>query len=130
MSDITAGMAGFQDSMAATWDGCIYEDPLQKVKLVFLATRPGDALIELIEPANEDSPVARFLREKGGGLHHLCYEVADLENGIAEMKSRGSLMAKPPKPAVAFQGRRVAWMLTPGKLLVELLEQSLGGANQ
>ncbi len=120
-------MAGFQKALAARWDGCIYEDPHQKAKLAFLSTGPGDALIELVEPAGEESPVTRFLREKGGGLHHVCYEVADLERGMMEMKSNGSLTAKPPKPAVAFQGRRVAWMLTPGKLLVELLEESPGG---
>jgi methylmalonyl-CoA/ethylmalonyl-CoA epimerase len=65
----------------------------------------------------------RFLREKGGGFHHVCYEVADLEEEMAGMKSRKALIARRPKPAVAFQGRRIAWMLTAEKLLIELLEQ-------
>lgn len=41
---------------------------------------------------------------------------------MAEMKTRGAIIARRPKPAVAFQGRRIAWMLTAEKLLVELLE--------
>jgi methylmalonyl-CoA/ethylmalonyl-CoA epimerase len=116
-------MEGFVRSLAASWDGRIYEDPLQKVKVAFLAARPGDTPIELVEPAADDSPVMRFLREKGGGLHHVCYEVPNLEEQMAEMKSRGSSIARRPRPAVAFNGRRIAWMLTAEKLLVELLER-------
>jgi methylmalonyl-CoA/ethylmalonyl-CoA epimerase len=123
VADIAAGMAGFTRSLAAHWDGRIYDDPLQKVKVAFLTTRPGDAQIELVQPNAEDSPVTRFLREKGGGFHHVCYEVADLEEEMAEMKSRGALIARRPKPAVAFEGRRIAWMLTAEKMLVELLER-------
>ena len=121
--DIAAGMAGFTRSLAAHWDGRIYKDPLQKVKVAFMTTRSGDAQIELVQPNADDSPVTRFLREKGGGFHHICYEVANLEERMAEMKSRGALIAKRPKPAVAFQGRRIAWMLTAEKLLIELLER-------
>ena len=120
--DVAAGAEGFIRSLAASWDGQIFQDPLQKVKVTFLATGPGDALIELVQPDAADSPVTRFLREKGGGFHHVCYEVAGLEQQMAEMKSRGALIARRPHPAVAFQGRRIAWMLTAQKMLVELLE--------
>ena len=125
VSDIDAGMAGFTRSLGAEWDGHVYDDPHQKVKVAFLVTRSGDAKIELVQPAADDSPVTRFLREKGGGLHHVCYEVPDLECALAEMKSGGALIARRPKPAVAFQGRRIAWIVTPEKLLVELLESEL-----
>jgi len=125
--DIAAGVSGFVRSLGASWDGRIYEDPNQAVRVTFLATRPGDAQIELVEPAGEHSPVLRFLREKGGGMHHICYEVADLDRQMAEMKSRGALIARRAKPAVAFQGRRIAWMLTSEKLLVELLEEFAPG---
>lgn len=129
VADIATGMEGFKRSLSADWDGRIFEDPHQKVKVAFLQTRPGDALIELVEPAAEHSPVLRFLREKGGGFHHVCYEVADLERAMGEMKSRGALIAKRPKPAIAFAGRRIAWVLTAEKFLVELLEQQPVGAG-
>ncbi|HLI63634.1 MAG TPA: VOC family protein, partial [Terriglobales bacterium] len=116
-------MPGFLRSLAATWDGQVFHDPLQKVRVAFLATRAQDALIELVEAAGDDSPVLRFLQERGGGLHHLCYEVADLEQELAEFRSRGAMIAKRPKPAVAFAGRRIAWVITAEKLLVELLEE-------
>jgi methylmalonyl-CoA/ethylmalonyl-CoA epimerase len=122
VAGIAASVEGFVHLLGAKWDGCIYEDPDQRVKVTFLTTRRGDPQIELVEPAGDDSPVLRFLREKGSGLHHVCYEVDDLERSMAEMKARGAMIARRPKPAVAFQGRRIAWILTAEKLLVELLE--------
>jgi len=124
VADIAAAMPGFVRSMNATWDSQIFADPYQKVKVAFLTTRPGDAQIELVEPNCDDSPVLRFLNDRGGGLHHACYEVADLDQELSDFRSRGSLIVKRPRPAVAFQGRRIAWLLTPEKFLVELLEES------
>ena len=82
VADIATAMPAFVRSMAAEWDGQIFEDPLQKAKVAFLTTRPGDAQIELVQPVGENSPVQRFLQQ-GGGMHHLCYEVADLEAELA-----------------------------------------------
>jgi methylmalonyl-CoA/ethylmalonyl-CoA epimerase len=121
--EVRAGMEAFVVSLGATWDGAIYQDPLQKVKVAFLTTRAGDAQIELVAPDGPDSPVLRFLEQNGGGMHHVCYEVDDLEGQMAAMKTHGALIMRRPKPAVAFEGRRIAWMLTREKLLVELLEK-------
>src|SRR5258708_499355 len=110
VSDIRASAAGFVTSLGASWAGVVYDDPHQRVKVAFLATRDSDPLIELVEPAGENSPVARFLRERGGGLHHICYEVEDLEASIEDLRARGALIAKRPLPAVAFAGRRIAWV--------------------
>jgi methylmalonyl-CoA/ethylmalonyl-CoA epimerase len=52
----------------------------------------------------------------------LCYEVNRLEEALAELRSKSGLIAKPPKPAVAFEGRRIAWLIAAEKQLVELLE--------
>lgn len=119
---IASSVDGFVRTLDLSWDGCVYEDPQQKVKVTFLTARPGEAQIELVEPAAADSPVMRFLNEKGGGLHHVCYQVANLAEEAAAMKSRGALIVSRPVPAVAFDGRRIAWMLTRENLLVELLE--------
>jgi methylmalonyl-CoA/ethylmalonyl-CoA epimerase len=123
VADIATAMPAFVHSMAAEWDGKIFEDPLQKAAVAFLTTRAGDAQIELVQPLGETSPVQRFLQERGGGMHHLCYEVADLEAELAAFRSRGASIASRPKPAVAFGGRRIAWVVTSEKFLVELLEE-------
>jgi len=129
VADIEAGIKGFVHSLGGHWDGRIFADPHQKVRVAFLTIRPGEPQIELVEAAAEASPVIRFLREKGGGLHHICYHVEDLERSLAWMKSRGAILARPPKPAVAFDGRRIAFMLTAEKLLVELLERDVQTAG-
>jgi len=124
VASIEQAMPRFVRSLAATWDERVIHDPLQKVKVAFLTTRAGDPQIELVEPLGDGSPVFRFLQQ-GGGLHHVCYEVADLDEQLPEFRSRGAVIAKRPKPAVAFGGRRIAWLLTAEKLLVELLEEKL-----
>jgi methylmalonyl-CoA/ethylmalonyl-CoA epimerase len=67
--------------------------------------------------------VIPFLK-RGGGLHHLCYEIDDLEDQLALSRAQGGLVVRQPLPAVAFEGRRIAWVYTRNKLLVEYLERA------
>lgn len=114
----------FARSLGANWDGNIIFDPIQNVRVTFLeGASAHDSLIELIEPGGPKSPVSRFLNQ-GGGLHHLCYEVADMDRHLGFCKTVGTLVIRKPAPAVAFQGRRIAWALTSQKLLVEFLERN------
>ena len=129
VAEIRSSIQAFRASLGAAWNGLVYEDPKQKVKVAFLITQPSQGQIELVEPASDDSPVTKFLRERGGGLHHLCYEVQDLEQALAAFKSRGAVVAKRPLPAVAFDGRRIAWIVTTEKLLIELLEADNAAAE-
>lgn len=122
VASIEASAPSFMEALGATWSGQIFTDAHQKVRVSFLTTRPGDALIELVEPDAERNPVSRFLAANGPGLHHLCYEVPSLETALVEMRAKGALITKRPKPAAAFGGRRIAWILTTEKLLVELLD--------
>jgi methylmalonyl-CoA/ethylmalonyl-CoA epimerase len=113
----------FAASISARWDGEITHDPIQRVRVAFLS--PIDTrnpVFELIEPASETSPVSKFLK-KGGGLHHVCYEIDDLELGLHEARSSGLAIVAAPAPAVAFGGRRIAWICSKRRLLVELLER-------
>jgi len=122
VSSIEECAASFAQSIGGTWDGNIFFDPLQKVRVSFFQGRnTSDPLIELVEPAEPQSPVSRFL-ERGGGLHHLCYEVVDLDSHLRFSRSVGTLIIRPPVPAVAFGGRRIAWAVTRKRLLVEFLE--------
>jgi methylmalonyl-CoA/ethylmalonyl-CoA epimerase len=122
LDSIQESAESFARSLGATWDGNIIFDPLQKVRVTFLqGAHSSDAQIELVEPVGPDSPVLSFL-EKRGGLHHLCYEVDDLESHLIFSKSIGTKIIRNPVPAVAFGGRRIAWALTKKRLLVEFLE--------
>ena len=109
--------------MSAYWNGEIIHDPIQRVRVAFF--NPADArnpVFELVEPAGEASPVTRFLK-KGGGLHHVCYEIDVLELALTEARQAGFAIAAAPAPAVAFAGRRIAWVWSRSRLLIELLER-------
>lgn len=113
----------FAESLGANWDAKVIHDPLQVVRVTFLRPRtPQNPVVELIEPAGDKSPVLAFLK-RGGGLHHLCYEVEGLEKQLEIARSMGMLITRPPQPAVAFDGRRIAWVYTRRRLLLELLEK-------
>ncbi len=122
VASIAPAMEGFCRSLNATWDQKIFEDSNQKVRVAFLTTRIGEPQIELVEPAGDGSPVYKFLQEKGGGLHHFCYQTDQLDAELQAIRSRGAMLVKRPMPAVAFEGRRISWVLTRENLLVELLE--------
>jgi methylmalonyl-CoA/ethylmalonyl-CoA epimerase len=113
----------FARSLGTEWSGEIIHDPLQEAKVTFMfwGGRQGPAL-ELVEPAGDKSPLHSFLT-KGGGLHHVCYEVDSLDKQLQQSRSAGCLVVKQPLPAVAFGGRKIAWVYTPQKLLVEYLER-------
>jgi methylmalonyl-CoA/ethylmalonyl-CoA epimerase len=58
-------------------------------------------VFELVEPDSEVSPVSNFLK-KGVGLHHVCYEIDDLESGLQEALGVGLAIISGPTPAVAL----------------------------
>jgi methylmalonyl-CoA/ethylmalonyl-CoA epimerase len=94
-------------------------DPIQGVSVAFLNAH--GLTIELIEPSREQSPVSQSL-QKGVKLVHLCYEVPDMEEAIQHAKAHGIRMIARPVPAVAFGGRRIAWLFSTTLGLFELVE--------
>ena len=98
------------------------EDEVQKVRVAFLGSTISEgSLIELVEPMSEGSPVSDFLK-KGGGFHHVCYEVEDIEREVKAVGDRGCLIICEPVPATAFGGRRIAFVYLPNKTLIEFVE--------
>ena len=95
-------------------------DPLQDVELQFLEDAAGVRL-ELIHPLSESSPVARALKQ-GGGLNHICYQVEDLDSSVRAMVDNGAKVVREPLPAVAFDGRRVTFLYTRERELIEFVE--------
>jgi len=98
-----------------------FDDPIQKVSVCFLSRGEGDPSIELVAPLGPDSPIDRTLK-KGGGTYHVCYQVADINTAIDHLTGQGSLLLSGPVPAVAFEMREIAWLMTKANLLVELVQ--------
>jgi methylmalonyl-CoA/ethylmalonyl-CoA epimerase len=79
----------------------------QKVKVAMLVV--GESKIELLEPTSEDSPVAKYLDKNGPGIHHLAYEVEDIEASIARLVADGARMID-EKPRNGAHGTRIAFV--------------------
>jgi methylmalonyl-CoA/ethylmalonyl-CoA epimerase len=99
----------------------VVEDPVQRVRVAFVTLASGER-IELIEPIDDTSPVSRILKARRGGLYHLCFAVDALEPAIEQFRQRGCLLVSGPVPAVAFEGRPIAFLHTPQRDLIELVE--------
>jgi methylmalonyl-CoA/ethylmalonyl-CoA epimerase len=130
VASIQNSVQEFLGSLQAEWDGTIFHDPHQAVRVTFLRGRhAANPMLELVEPAGENSPVVPFLK-RGGGLHHLCYEIDNLDDQLAGSRAQGGIVVRPPLPAAAFGGRRIAWVYTKNKLLLEYLERHRTPADE
>lgn len=99
----------------------------EAVEIAFLPV--GDSEVELIAPTTTDSGVARFLANRGPGLHHLCIEVDDIEASIERLTASGAQLIN-ETPRARDDGTRYAFVhpKSTGGVLVELYE--LPKANQ
>ena len=93
----------------------------QKVKVAMLQV--GESKIELLEPTSEESPVAKFIEKSGPGIHHLAYEVENIEAAIAKLLSDGTRMID-EKPRNGAHGTRIAFIhpKSSNGLLTELCQ--------
>lgn len=87
--------------------GARYELPEFGVKALFLPL--GESSLELLEPVGEASTVRRFLEKRGEGLHHICFEVEDIDEALAEFVASGArLIDEKPRPGAG--GHLVAFV--------------------
>ena len=80
--------------------------------------------VELVSSLGEESPVAGFIKDKGGGLHHLCFEVESIQEAIEVLKGKGIEFVE-PAPVRGTEGSSIAF-IQPNQLngvLVELKEK-------
>ena len=83
----------------------------------------GDVDVELLEPRDPDSPVAKFLAKRGPGIHHVCYRVPDLDRALARARAAGyRLIDQTPRQGAG--GRRIAFLhpKSTAGILLELTE--------
>jgi methylmalonyl-CoA/ethylmalonyl-CoA epimerase len=102
--------------------------PGDRVRVAFLPFRGGR--LELLEPLDEASPVARFLERRGPGLHHVAFEVEHLDIVLADLRAQGvRLIDETARPGA--HGSRVAFLhpAATGGVLVELVEPGQKGGE-
>jgi methylmalonyl-CoA/ethylmalonyl-CoA epimerase len=83
----------------------------------------GESNIELVQPSEPDSPVAKFLETKGQGIHHICFEVDDVEAEVKAFLEKGAMMID-QKPRPGAHNTRVAFVhpKSSNGVLIELCE--------
>jgi len=119
VGDIDESLKFWQDAMGIELHH-VEDVPSQKSMVAFLPI--GESEVELVKPTSDDSGVAKFLAERGGGMHHLCFEVDNIVEMMAELKAKGvRLINEVPNE---LPGRKMAFVhpKSTGGVLVELYE--------
>lgn len=96
----------YQDILGMAFKG-VEEVAEQKVRVAFFQV--GESKIELLEPTGDDSPLAGFLAKNGPGIHHVAYEVADIEAAIGKLVKDGARMID-AVPRNGAHGARIAFI--------------------
>ena len=94
----------------------------QRVRVAFLSL--GSETIELIEGTDEQSSIRKFVAKRGEGIHHLCFQVVNLEESLKELKERGIRLID-ENPRQGADGARVAFLHPASShgVLIELKEK-------
>jgi methylmalonyl-CoA/ethylmalonyl-CoA epimerase len=87
----------------------------------------GENHVELLRPLGEDTPVGRFLASRGPGLHHVAYQVSDVDSTLAQLRERG-LRLIDETPRTGIRGSRVAFLhpAASGGVLTEIVQPAEG----
>ncbi len=95
----------------------------QGVRTAF-ASIDQKAHLELLQPISEDSPIKKFINSKGPGIHHLCFEVKDLESKFLELSNKGFKFIY-DKPKIGAGGMLVNFIhpKSTGGVLIELSQK-------
>jgi len=123
--DIGAASARFRDVFGYVIESPVIHDPVQTAYVRFLRRPGADHWIELVSPDGEASKLSRALAA-GVTLHHYCHETGDMAATLEHARAGGFAVIAPPVDAVAFPGRRIAWIMDRSRLLVELVEAGDG----
>ena len=83
----------------------------------------GESLVELLEAASPESPIAKFLAKRGPGIHHICFSVEDLDATLARCRTAG-LRLIDEHPRIGAEGKRIAFLhpSSTAGVLIELSE--------
>lgn len=125
VEDIDSAIVFWRDALGLPL-GEVSDVPQEAVKVAFLES--GESHVELVQPTSDDSGIAKYLSKKGTGMHHVCFEVADIEATMQRMTELDiELINETPRER---DGRRYAFIhpKSTGGVLVELYQIRSGDA--
>lgn len=115
------GLLGYQQ------EGNDFVDPRQGVRGRFMVG--GGPRLELLQPYSGGKSVLDGWLSRGVKLYHLAYETSDLELRVRNLVAEGAKLIVSPVPAVAFNNRKICFLMLPNMLLIELIARELGDAS-
>ena len=120
VEDMERALSFWRDALGMELHG-LRDVPAEKSQVAFLPL-PGSE-VELVQPTNDDSGIAKYLAKRGPGMHHLCLEVDDIEGMMSQLRTKGVRLIN-ETPRTAADGKRYAFIhpeSTSG-VLVELYQ--------
>ncbi|HEY7962407.1 MAG TPA: methylmalonyl-CoA epimerase [Solirubrobacteraceae bacterium] len=124
VADIESSLALYRDRLQLD---VVHREIVQEQGVEALLLDVGESHVELLAPLAEDTPVGRFLAKKGPGLHHVAYQVSDIDATLAALKQAGLALID-EHPRVGIRASRVAFLhprSTEG-VLTEIVEPAPG----
>jgi methylmalonyl-CoA/ethylmalonyl-CoA epimerase len=120
VGDIDSALTFWRDALGLQLDH-IEDIPEQESMVAFLPT--GESEVELVQPTSEDSGVARYLQKRGPGMHHICFEVEDIQASLEQLKGKGIRLIN-ETPMTGAGGKKMAFIHpeSANGVLVELYE--------
>ena len=120
VADLDAAVAFYERAFrVAEWERIALPGQHMEVAVA----RVGPSLIELLAPTSDAAPIAKFLRERGPGMHHIAYRVESIDEALAKLRAEGVQLID-ERPRAGIHNTRVAFVHPRGALgvLVELVE--------
>ncbi len=106
--DLAAASALYRDTLGAKV-GAPQDEPDHGVTVVFIEL--PNTKVELLHPLGEASPIAGFLeKNRAGGIHHICYEVADIRAARDRLKAAGARVLGDGEPKIGAHGKPVLFL--------------------
>jgi len=122
VSDLDAALALYEGGLGLLVH---HREIIEEQGVEAVALQIGETNIELLRPTREDSPVARFLADKGPGIHHIAYAVDDIVGALSRLKEQGVRLVD-ETPRIGLAGSKIAFVHPKSTfgVLSELVERS------
>jgi len=121
--DLDASIAFYRDVLGMP---CVHRETIVEQGVEAALLDVGDSHVELIAPLGPDTGVARFLEQRGPGLHHVAYRVDDIDAALASLSAAGVRLID-ERPRAGIRGSRVAFLhpTATGGVLTEIVEPAI-----
>jgi len=122
VQDMEAALKVYRDALGLPL-ARVDDVPVEGVKVAFLPMPEGDGEVELVQPTDEESGIARFLAKRGQGIHHICFRVDDIQAAMDHVTANG-LQVIEDEPRVGSQGQKYVFIHPKSAhgVLIELYE--------